>query len=62
MINEKRILPHHRVNNAAQATAATERTTVAAELGLAGTGAAMVVVDADLTPAALTPAAAVWAA
>jgi hypothetical protein len=62
MINEKRILPHHRVKNAAQATAATDRTTVAAELGLAGTGAAMVVVDADLTPAALTPAAAVWAA
>jgi len=54
MINEKGIPRHQRVNNAAQATAATERTTVAAELGLAGTeGAATVVVDADLTPAAL---------
>ena len=55
MINEKGIPRHQRVNSAAQATAATERTTVAAELGLAGTGwaASVVVVDADLTPAAL---------
>jgi hypothetical protein len=44
---------HHiqRANTTVQATAAAERTKAAAELGLAGAVATVVVVVADLTPA-----------